>query len=199
MHLWADGLEPCADVVEACEREARRVDEGWAPFWHYRGLGMYGRQLADLFEHFPREQVLVLRYRDLVDDPHAALNRVCHFLGVAEDVVTAIPSGNSKPFVHPSPRTKLLGPVVRAGAAAGQFLPPQAWRKASRPLIGQLHQRGNPERPGLSPEQGEALRAPFLEDIALLEEVTGESYDDWRSHRAGESFHTRQNQRSGTG
>jgi hypothetical protein len=95
MHLWADGLEPCADVVEACDLEARRVDEGWAPFWHYRGLGMYGRQLADLFEHFPAEQVLVLRYRALVDDPRTALNRVCRFLGVSEDVVTEIPKGNS--------------------------------------------------------------------------------------------------------
>jgi hypothetical protein len=191
MHLWADGLEPCADVVTACDLEPRRVDEGWAPFWHYRGLGMYGRQLADLFEHFPREQVLLLRYRALVDDPRTALNAVCRFLGVGEDVVTEIPSGNSRPFVHPSARTRLLGPVVRAGAAAGQFLPPRAWRKVSRPIIGQLHQRGLPERPRLTPEQGEILRRPFLEDIELLEQVTGESYDDWRVHRAGDSFHTR--------
>lgn len=196
MHLWADGLEPCADVVEACDREPKRVDDGWAPFWHYRGLGMYGRQLADLFEHFPAEQVLVLRYRALIDDPRTALNRVCRFLGVAEDVVTEIPKGNSKPFVNPSARTRLLGPLVRAGATAGQFLPPRAWRVASRPLVGQLHQRGNPERPKLTPEQGEILRTPFLEDISLLEKVTGESYDDWRSHREGGSFHTRQNQRA---
>jgi hypothetical protein len=40
MHLRADGLEPCAEVVEACAREAERVDAGWAPFWHYRSLGM---------------------------------------------------------------------------------------------------------------------------------------------------------------
>jgi hypothetical protein len=171
------------------------VDDGWAPFWHYRGLGMYGRQIADLFDHVPREQVLVLRYRQLVDDPRSTLNRVCRFLGVGEDVVTEIPSGNSKPFVHPSLRTRLLGPVVRAGAAAGQFLPPEAWRAASRPLIGQLHQRGKPARPRLTPEQGESLRAPFLEDIALLEELTGESFDDWRTHRAGNTFHTRQTQR----
>ena len=45
MHLWADGLEPCSDVVRACAEEAARVEDGWAPFWHYRGLGMYGRQL----------------------------------------------------------------------------------------------------------------------------------------------------------
>jgi hypothetical protein len=196
MHLWADGLEPCSDVVEACAREQGRVDAGWAPFWHYRGLGMYGRQLADLFEHFPREQVLVLRYRSLVDDPHTALNRVCRFLGVSEDVVTDIPTGNSKPFVNASLRTKVLGPVVRAGAAAGQFLPPQAWRNLSRPLVGQLHQRGSTARPRLTSEQGEALRTPFLEDIALLEQLTGESYDDWRRHRDGGSFHTRQSQLS---
>jgi hypothetical protein len=192
MHLWADGLEPCADIVEACEREPERIDAGWAPFWHYRALGMYGRQLADLFEHFPREQVLVLRYRRLVEDPHRALNRVCRFLGVDEDVVTDIPSGNSRPFVHPSARTRLLGPVVRAGARAGQFLPPQAWRAASKPLVGQLHQRGNPARPRLTEEQSEILRAPFLEDISLLERLTGESFDDWRAHRDGDSFHVRQ-------
>jgi len=196
MHLWADGLEPCGDVVEACAREQERLDAGWAPFWHYRGLGMYGRQLEDLYQHVPREQVLVLRYRHLVDDPHAALNRVCRFLGVDEDVVTEIPSGNSRPFVHESGRTRVIGPVVRAGAAAGQFLPPQAWRRLSKPLIGQLHQRGNPERPRLTPEQGAALREPFLEDIELLEELTGESFADWKAHRDGETFHTRQSQRA---
>ena len=28
---------------------------------------MYGRQVKDLFDHFPREQVLLLRYKTLVD------------------------------------------------------------------------------------------------------------------------------------
>jgi hypothetical protein len=65
-------------------------------------------------------------------------------------------------------------------------------------LVGQLHQRGNPERPRLTPEQRDALREPFLEDIALLEELTGESYEDWRTHRDGDSFHTRQSQRTAT-
>ena len=180
--------------MEACAREARRVDEGWAPFWHYRGLGMYGRQLADLFEHFPREQVLVLRYRELVEDAHAALDRVARFLGIEEGVVTEIPSGNSRPFVNESVRTKVLGPVVRAGATAGQFLPPEVWRAASKPIVGQLHQRGNPERPRLTEQQGDQLRQPFLEDLTLLEKVTGQSFDDWRQHRTGGTFHTRRSE-----
>src|SRR3954467_3138606 len=113
MHLWAAGREPCSEAVGAGAWESRRIDAGWAPFWPYRSLGMYGRQLADLFEHFPREQVLVLRYRQLVDDPHRTLNKVSRFLGVSENVVTSIPAGNSRPFVNRSVRPKTLGPLVR--------------------------------------------------------------------------------------
>jgi hypothetical protein len=140
--------------------------------------------------------VLLVRYRDLVEEPHKTLNEVCRFLGVAEDVLLEIPPGNSRPFVVPSLRTRILGPVVRAGARAGQFLPPEAWRKMSRPLVEQLHHRGNPARPKLTQEQRVALRRPFLEDIDLLEQVTGKSYDEWRVHRDGDSFHTRQAERS---
>lgn len=39
-------------------------------------------QLQHLFGLFPREQVLVFRYRALIDDPARALDRVCAFLGV---------------------------------------------------------------------------------------------------------------------
>jgi hypothetical protein len=191
MHLWVDGLEPCADIVEACAREQERLDAGWAPFWHYQRLGMYGRQLADLFEHFPREQVLVLRYRQLVEAPDATIDRVCRFLGIREGLVDAVPADNSRPFVADGLRTRTIGPVVRAGAKVGAFLPPRVWRHVSKPIVGQLHSRGNPARPRLTPEQREMLRQPFLDDIALLEDVTGESFDDWRRHRDGGSFQTR--------
>ena len=49
MHLWVDGLEPIDDFVAAWHAEDERVAAGWAPFWHYRRLGRYGEQLADLF------------------------------------------------------------------------------------------------------------------------------------------------------
>jgi hypothetical protein len=81
--------------------------------------------------------------------------------------------------------------VIRAGAAVGQFLPPQVWRTVSRPLISQLHRGGDQSRPRLTPEQRAALLAPHLEDIALLEEITGESFDQWRTYRDGGSFQTR--------
>ena len=68
-HLWSAGLEPVGDFIRACDQEERRISAGWASFWHYTGLGRYGEQLEDLFTLFPREQVLVLRYRMMVDNP----------------------------------------------------------------------------------------------------------------------------------
>ena len=69
MHLWSDGLEPEADFATAFERQDERVRAGWAPFWRYRELGMYGEQLAHLHRHVDPEQILVVRYRDLIDEP----------------------------------------------------------------------------------------------------------------------------------
>lgn len=191
MHLWMDGLEPQADIVEAVRREQQRVDAGWAPFWHYSRLGMYGRQLADLFDHFPREQVLLLRYRELVDSPDQTLNRVFDFLGVEGAEIDTIAADNSRVFVRDGVRARTMGPMIRAGAAVGQFLPPQVWRAVSKPLISRLHKGGDPSRPRLTPEQREALLAPHLEDIALLEEITGESFETWRTYREGSSFESK--------
>jgi hypothetical protein len=191
MHLWMDGLEPESDIVNAVLREQTRIDAGWAPFWHYQGLGMYGRQVADLLDHFPREQLLLLRYRELVDEPRRALERVFAFLGVQSAEVMHVPQENSRPFVRDGPRTRALGQVIRAGAQAGQYLPPEVWRRISRPLIAQLHRGGSHHRPALSELQRARLLEPHLPDIELLEQVTGDSYADWKGHRAGESFASR--------
>ncbi len=198
MHLWTDGLEPRADVVEAVRHEQKRIDNGWAPFWHYQSLGMYGRQVQDLFDHFPREQVLLLRYKQLVDTPDEVLGRVFAFLGVEGKQVESIPSDNSRPFVKDGVRVRAVAPVIRAGATVGQFLPPQVWRAVSKPLVSQLHRGGDTARPRLTPEQRTALLEPHLEDIALLEEVTGESFEQWRTYREGSSFDSRRREKAGS-
>ena len=49
----------------------------------YRARGDYARQLDHLLTLFPREQVLLIRSEDLLRDPHAQVQAVCAFLGVA--------------------------------------------------------------------------------------------------------------------
>jgi hypothetical protein len=190
-HLRADGLEPEADFAAALRAEQQRIDEGWAPFWHYRDLGRYGGQLQDLYRHVPRERVLVLRYRQLVDTPRETLDRVSDFLGVATGLAHAVAPENVKPTVRDTARYRLLSRAVRAGSALGAYAPPQMWRQASRPLISALH-AGRAPRPPLPVEVRREALAPLLADIALLEELTGESFADWKGDAGRGDFRSRQ-------
>jgi hypothetical protein len=188
MHLWVDGLEPIPYFVEAWHAEDRRVAAGWAPFWRYRRLGRYGEQLADLFRLVNRERVFVLRYWQLVSHPDETLNEVARFLGIAEDQVITIPPDNARPFVEPGLRASMLGRVIRAGATAASYAPPQVWRRASKPLVGLLQHGGHSQRPKLRPQQRTALLGDCADDISLLEQTLGESFQDWRSAAGRGSF-----------
>ena len=181
-HLWSAGLEPVGDFVRACGDEERRIAAGWAPFWHYAGLGRYGEQLARAFELFPREQVLVLRYRLLIDDPAATLSRICGFLGVGTGVLGEIPRENVT--AHPehtlAHRAVALG--MRASDALGRLLPGSAATAATHRLERFL-QRGGRERQPLSWEQRQAVLPRFTADIRLLETVLEEDFSDWTAPR----------------
>ena len=194
-HLRADGLEPEADFLTAVRAEERRVEAGWAPFWHYRGLGTYGAQLRDLHRQLGAEQVFVLRYRQLVDTPTETLDRVSDFLGVAPGIAHTVAPENVKPYVADSARYRLLARVTRAGAALGAFAPPQVWRQASRPLVAALH-AGRAPRPTLPVEVRREVLAPLLPDIELLEELSGTSFADWKGDTGRGDFRSRSAARS---
>jgi hypothetical protein len=178
MHLWSDGLEPISDFESAWQAEDQRFDAGWAPFWHYRRLGLYGEQLRNLIGLFGSDQVHVLRYRDLVETPREALDAVCTFLGISTGAIESPPRENSRPYVAPSARTALLARTVRVGAAAGAYAPPQVWRRVSRPLLNRL-QNGDARRPTLDPQLRLKLVEAYREDNALLGDLTGRSFADW--------------------
>jgi hypothetical protein len=191
MHLWSDGLEPEADFLTAWRREDERVAAGWAPFWHYRRLGRYGEQLSDLRSRVDADRVLVVRYREVVDEPVATLNRVSTFLGIESDRIGLIPPDNSRPFVSTGAKTAVVSRLIRAGAAAGALVRPEVWRRASRPLTAVLRHGGPDRRPRLDPDQRAELVAECASDIALLEELTGTSFADWRSPRGQGSYRER--------
>ncbi len=44
--------------------------------------GLYAQQLTRLWQHFPREQTLILRHERLLAQPEAVLARICDFLGM---------------------------------------------------------------------------------------------------------------------
>jgi hypothetical protein len=181
-HLWSAGLEPVGDFVRACDQEERRIAAGWASFWHYTGLGRYGEQLEYLFSLFPREQVLVLRYRRLVDDPAGTMDQICVFLGVAAGLLTEIPRQNVTSHPEPTLSHRAVSLAQRAGSAVGARVPGLTAATLTGPLERYL-QRHSRERQPLSWEQRQELIPRFEADIDLLENVLRESFGDWRQPR----------------
>jgi hypothetical protein len=189
-HLWADGLETVDDFVAACAEEPGRREAGWAPFWQYLETGLYGRQLLHLFTLFPRDQVHIIRYLELVETPAETLDGVCQFLGVEEGVVTDVPARNVGGYVAPTRYARVLRAVFRGGATVGQHFPPQVWRKASLPLQW-LIQRTPRHRPELQVRERAQLVDYFAEDIDIVEEITGWDLRAWRTYREGGTYSVR--------
>jgi hypothetical protein len=78
--------------------------------------------------------------------------------------------------------------VIRAGAAAGTYLPPGVWRQASEPLVSLLQRGGPIQRRKLAGRAAQALIGDCTDDISLLEQTLGESFEDWRSAEGRGSF-----------
>jgi hypothetical protein len=179
-HLWSAGLDPVGDFVLACAEEQRRIDAGWADFWHYTALGRYGEQLEHLYTVFPREQVFVFRYRALIENPDQVLDRICGFLGVPQGVLTEIPRENVTAHPQRSARHWVLSRALRVSAAASNVVPGASAVTGS---LERVLQRDSPPRQPLTWQQRQALIPRFEADISLLEDITGESYSDWLQPR----------------
>ena len=179
-HLWSDGLEPEEDFLTACDLEDERAAAGWAPFWRYLGLGRYGEQLEHLWSVFPREQVHLLRYRQLIDEPRRALDQICRFLGIEAGLLDGAAPSNVSTWVEPTATNRVLQRAVRAGARFGSHGHPAVWRQLSRPLLATLR-RTRGQRPRLDPAIRLTLVSRMRDDMELLERLTGDAYPDWLS------------------
>jgi hypothetical protein len=177
-HLWSAGLDPVGDFVAACDRETARAQAGWAEFWRYLDLGRYGEQLEHLYSLFPREQVLLMRYRSMIVEPQRTLDQVCSFLGIETGVLAEVPRENVTAHPHPSVRYKAIATARRATAWISARLPGHLGSGVNDRLEHLLQQDAAPRRP-LTWEQRQALIPAFEADIRLLESVTGEDFSDW--------------------
>jgi hypothetical protein len=177
-HLWSAGLEAEDDVVRACRLEERRAAAGWAPFWRYLGLGRYGEQLARLYETFSRDQVLVLRYRDLREQPAETLALIVEFLGVRSGQVTDVPAENVTAHASRTLGNRAVSAALRAGDRVDRVLPRRLWTPARDVMSRRLQREQRPRQP-LTDEQRAQLVPLVADDVRRLEQVTGQSFGDW--------------------
>lgn len=77
--------EPLTEFRAALDAEPERKRQNWSYNYLYRDRGHYVEHLERYFSLFPREQMLILLFDDLVADPVKVMRVVCRFLGVSDD------------------------------------------------------------------------------------------------------------------
>ena len=176
-HNRRDGIEPLPDFAAALAAEDLRIAEGWWVSFHYRQRGYYARQLRRYLGLFPREQILVLLYEDLVADACAFLKRICAFLGVDEDH-----SFNTSRRVNVSfgiPRSGAVRRLMRSRSIAGGVVRNVLPVVAGASSLQWLSRRILAPRPVLQPEVQADLVSGFKPDILKLQEIVGRDLSSW--------------------
>jgi hypothetical protein len=181
-HNRSVGLERERDFLAACALEEERQHLGWSPMWCYLRLGRYGEQIENLLRYFPTDQVLLLRYSDLCEEPERSVERVCEFLAVAPGLVRSLPAANVTADVPYSAFNEMLRGLMRSGASLAYKFPgrtPEAIGKVmGTPTLRLLH-REQKTRRAVTREERRALIPEFAHDIALLQDLTGLSFSEW--------------------
>lgn len=178
LHMMQEGLETELCFERAWELGAKRFAAGWPPLWMYRERGFYGRLLQRWHNCFPREQVLVLFYEDWLEKPDETLARICRHLGIED---TLLPRVTRENVSSRQPRWKWLHHHMVGDNAvrrwAQRILP-----LAARDLVTSMASGFNLKPgPSLDPRLRKKLTTEFIDDIALLERLTGTDLGHWKS------------------
>jgi len=86
LHAKRADRENATSFQEAIELENERIKENWSPLYHYIEKGYYSVQLKRYYQLFPKENIRVYVFEDIVKNTKETLKDIFKFLGVDEDV-----------------------------------------------------------------------------------------------------------------
>ena len=144
--------------------------------------GYYHRHLSVVFEHFPRAQVLIKLYDDMLTDPAAFARDVFTFIGVEPIDAPVI---HQRVNASAKPRSAPIAKLVKAGALAVRAL-------GLPSIVGRIKRSALVRRALYDETQGKAeavdrthfpaeIRGALDADIGRLAELIGRDLSHWRS------------------
>jgi hypothetical protein len=82
LHAKRADREPINSFIDAINSEEERIEKNWSPLYHYKEKGLYFKQLSRYYKAFKKEQIKVILFEDIIDDPQKITKEVFEFLGV---------------------------------------------------------------------------------------------------------------------
>ena len=172
------GIEPLQSLSEGFQAEPERIAQNQSLLLRYRDLGMYAAQLERYYKIFPRDQIKVILFEELTNNPVDTVRGLFEFIGVDPDVELS-------PAVHVNATTvpdesnpwhRLISGDHWARAAVRKLLPVhfrEGMRNAARRAFSK-------RPPRLDSEERERLLSLFSEDIQRLEDIIQRDLSAWK-------------------
>jgi hypothetical protein len=179
MHVVRDQRETTNNFEEALKEEEKRIRENWDPIWHFTNVGFYYEQLLRYYNLFPKEQIRVYLYEDLIDHPATMLCDIYKFLSVDPDFIVDRSvkfnvSGKQKSKLAHT-LTKLLFNYPNPVRWVSRQCIPKAWRWKVTNRIRAL----NLKKQQIPQRQRETLTSYFRDDILKLEKLINKDLSLW--------------------
>ena len=178
LHARRADKEPIADFETAFNKEEERKAENWSPLYHYKGKGYYAEQLERYFTLFPKENVKVLLFEDLIKNPVETTQEVFKFLNIDNSFT---PDTSKKANVSGTPKglfgwliMKLRYYNLIPNIQFSNFLP----GFIIHIIFNSAYKKASP----LAPELKKRLTHTFYkEDVLKLEKLIGKDLKHWLS------------------
>ena len=178
LHARRADREPIADFETAFNKETERKSKNWSPLYHYKDKGYYSEQLYRYYTLFPKENIKILLFEDLIKNPIKTTQEIFKFLNIDSSFV---PNTSKKANVSGTPRGifgwvimklryyKLIPNIQFSNYLPSfilQFIFNSAYKKAN-PLEARLKKR--------------LTHTYYKKDILKLEKLIGKDLQHWLS------------------
>jgi hypothetical protein len=174
-HMKSRGSEP-EDFDGALASEADHIAQNWQPVSHYTRGSLYYPRLKLYYDRFSPEQIMVVEFERLKEDPKAVSAEVLAFLGLPPLPEEAGMAQTNKTV------------VVRNGLLRKLLVERPPWVRRLRKILPQgsrarikeaLLSRVTSEEEKMSEESRARLKALFAEDAQMTRELTGQRFENW--------------------
>ena len=82
LHAHRSGKEILYDFEKAFNEEEVRIKKNWSPLYHYKSKGFYFEQLNRYYNLFPKENIHIVLFEEIIKDPKSVSKKIFKFLNV---------------------------------------------------------------------------------------------------------------------
>ncbi|MFD1794964.1 sulfotransferase domain-containing protein [Paracoccus aurantiacus] len=155
---------------------AQHLDPDKAAEGRFLGDGRYAHHLQRFYDLFAPEQILVLRYEDVLSDPEGQLAKLGQHLGLSDALAPPLQSRvkDARATAVPRPLRKILAP----------FRPLLDPLRETAPMVKLRNLVARPQRyPAFEPSLKSAVRSYYQPQIDELSKLTATDFDIWRTDK----------------